>query len=668
MKSDKQFSNQGNGNALGQARSESQEQMSTPDYLFNSLSEQNFTADSVAQIMDNLPPGQIVRYFAQNGLDALFPQPDNETEDNYGQDATSLELDTAFDATIDAGMESDLYSIELEEGVNYSFSLTSDELSSPYLVLRDSNGERIASELQEGDETSATLTFTAPQSGVFYLDLSDTEDQASGTYSINVTTVEESTEDGSDAEASDGSETEDGSDVEAGDSTDPVAEEDSESEEDDSTNQQDGSDVIAGEDATSEEGNTETEESAPVTEEDAEPVEDDSTNQQDGSDVISGEDSTSEEDAATEDDTDVAVDEEAVDSSESEEEPATDTEDDSTNQQDGSDVVAEEGSEVSEDEAVAEEETTNQDGSDALTGEETAPEDTTEAEEGTVAEESSEDDTSNQDGSDVVAEEDSEASEDDAAAEGSSDAVTEEETVVDDYAADTTTAGAIAANSEVEGSFEQANDSDWFAVDFEAGTEYTMTLSSDNAQTPAMVLRDAEGQTVENNFNITGDDLTLSFTAEEAGSYFLDVSDLSGAVSGDYTISVASDAQDLVELPELNEDDISADVLTTSLLDVNGTVASSIDFAGDEDWFTTSLEAGTTYNFSMESDSETAQLAVMDSNGELAFGLAEGDDDMLSFTAEESGTYFIAASDANPDATGDYLIGVQQQTTEDVIA
>ncbi len=632
MKSEKQFSNQGNAqNATSQGH------MSTPEYLLNNLTQQNLTSDSVAEILDSLPPGQIVRYFAQNGLEALFEQQEETTEDNYGSNATALELNNTLDASIDAEMESDLYSIELEEGVNYTFSVTSDELSSPYLVLRDSNGERISSDFQDEGEAGTSFNFTAPASGTFYLDFSDLEDQASGTYNISVTTEE----------PQDGSE------------TDPV---------DETEEPQDGSEtdpVDGNEDDSEEDG-------LPVTDEDTDPEEDNSTNQ-DGSEVISGEDSTSQDEADVEDGTDVVVDEdtETVDDTETEESSAdteddseSPVEDDSTNQ-DGSDVIAGEESDV--DNSETENDTANQDGSDVIVGEDSEAEDNTDTVEETVDQDNS--DTVVDENSDTVVDNDAEtdpAEETEVPQDGEAD----DEIASEDLAADSTTTGALAANAEVQGTFEQANDSDWFAMDLEAGTDYTMTFSAENAEIPALVLRDAEGQTIENNFNITGDSVEISFTAEESGSFFLDAMDLSGGVTGDYTLALTTAEDDVIEIPELGEDDISADILTTSLLDLGSTVESALDFGGDEDWFATSLEAGMTYDVSLESDTlESGLLSVMDSEGELAFALEEGNENgVLSFTAEESGTYFIAASDANPDATGDYLIGVQQQSETDVIA
>ena len=692
MKSEKQFSNQGNAqNATSQGH------MSTPEYLLNNLTQQNLTSDSVAEILDSLPPGQIVRYFAQNGLEALFEQQEETTEDNYGSNATALELNNTLDASIDAEMESDLYSIELEEGVNYTFSVTSDELSSPYLVLRDSNGERISSDFQDEGEAGTSFNFTAPASGTFYLDFSDLEDQASGTYNISVTTEEpqdgsetdpvdetEEPQDGSETdpvdeteEPQDGSETDPVDETEEpqdGSETDPVDETEepqdgSETDPVDETEEpQDGSEtdpVDGNEDDSEEDG-------LPVTDEDTDPEEDNSTNQ-DGSEVISGEDSTSQDEADVEDGTDVVVDEdtETVDDTETEESSAdteddseSPVEDDSTNQ-DGSDVIAGEESDV--DNSETENDTANQDGSDVIVGEDSEAEDNTDTVEETVDQDNS--DTVVDENSDTVVDNDAEtdpAEETEVPQDGEAD----DEIASEDLAADSTTTGALAANAEVQGTFEQANDSDWFAMDLEAGTDYTMTFSAENAEIPALVLRDAEGQTIENNFNITGDSVEISFTAEESGSFFLDAMDLSGGVTGDYTLALTTAEDDVIEIPELGEDDISADILTTSLLDLGSTVESALDFGGDEDWFATSLEAGMTYDVSLESDTlESGLLSVMDSEGELAFALEEGNENgVLSFTAEESGTYFIAASDANPDATGDYLIGVQQQSETDVIA
>ena len=451
MKSEKQFSNQ--GNAFGTI---TQGNLSTPESLLTNLYQQNLTSDGVAQILDSLPPGQIVRYFAQNGLEALFELQEETTEDNYGSNATALELDTALEASIGTEMENDLYSIELEEGVTYNLNVSSDELSSAHLVLRDETGARIASDFQEDGEDSTTISFTAPISATYYLDLSDLEDDASGTYNISVS-----------------------------------IQEDEETE------------VETGDNSSEEEANSD------------ESVSDS---------VADGEESSADND-------------ESEPSSDSEGEES-DMEEDNTSNQDVSETTDEEGASVTEND-----------------------EETEVTEEG-----SSEDNSTNQDDSETTTDDSSES--------------------------------------------ETADDS--------------IAVEEDSSET-----------TTEN-----------TETSEDG-----------------------LDTEDTVSLPELNDDDISANILTTSLLDVGSTVESSIDFAGDDDWFAASFEAGVTYDFTLESESDTAQLAIMDSEGTLVSSFENtSEDEGLSFTAEESATYFISASDVDSGATGDYLIGVQQQSENDIIA
>ncbi|MBJ7550317.1 hypothetical protein [Marinomonas ostreistagni] len=455
MKSEKQFSNQ--GNAFGTI---TQGNLSTPESILTNLYQQNLTSDGVAQILDSLPPGQIVRYFAQNGLEALFEQQEETTEDNYGSNATTLDLDTALEASIGTEMENDLYSIELEEGVTYTLNVSSDELSSTHLVLRDETGARIASDFQEDGEDSTTISFTAPISATYYLDLSDLEDDASGTYNISVSTQEDE-------------ETE----VETGDNS---SEEEANSDESVSDSVADGEESSADNDESEPSSDSEGEESD---------MEEDNTSNQDVSET-------------------------------------TDEEDASVTENDEETEVTEEGS--------------------------------------------SEDNSTNQDDSETTTEE-------------TTDDSSESETADDSIA-----------------------------------------VEEDSSET-----------TTEN-----------TETSEDG-----------------------LNTEDTVSLPELNDDDISADIFTTSLLDVGSTVESSIDFAGDDDWFAASFEAGVTYDFTLESESDTAQLTIMDSEGTLVSSFENtSEDEGLSFTAEESATYFISASDADSGATEDYLIGVQQQSESDIIA
>lgn len=186
--------------SLGQARAFIQSNLSTPEFLLQVLEDYQISNDMVGEIMGNLPPGQIVRFFAQNGLDSSIldqfqtdddvVEDDEETEEEdsgFGSDAVELTVNSNLDADISVAMETDLYSIELIEGESYTFTVTSDALTAPYLVLRDDDGDRIASDYQTLEESEASFSFIASDSGTFYLDLSDLNDDVTGVYNLSFT-------------------------------------------------------------------------------------------------------------------------------------------------------------------------------------------------------------------------------------------------------------------------------------------------------------------------------------------------------------------------------------------------------------------------------------------------------------------------------------------------
>jgi serralysin len=113
-------------------------------------------------------------------------------------------------------------------------------------------------------------------------------------------------------------------------------------------------------------------------------------------------------------------------------------------------------------------------------------------------------------------------------------------------------------------------------------------------------------------------------------------------------------------------DTISDDFSTTASLLPNSSASSNIDGEGDYDWWRIDLVAGTTYTFdllglaSAEGTLEDPYLELLTSTGSLLdFDDDSGPGDLESqivFTAETSGTYFLAASDALETETGSYTI------------
>lgn len=185
--------------SLGQARAFLQSNLSTPDLLMQILEQYEVSNEMVAEIMGS-SRGHIVRYFAQNGIDSSVLdtfhsddeiEEDEDEETGYGSDAVALAVNSNLDAEIGEAMESDLYQIELISGSEYTFTVTSDELTAPRLVLRNDEGERLGSDYQTLEEEEASFSFTASDSGTFYLDLSDLVDETTGEYNISFTVLDD---------------------------------------------------------------------------------------------------------------------------------------------------------------------------------------------------------------------------------------------------------------------------------------------------------------------------------------------------------------------------------------------------------------------------------------------------------------------------------------------
>ena len=118
--------------------------------------------------------------------------------------------------------------------------------------------------------------------------------------------------------------------------------------------------------------------------------------------------------------------------------------------------------------------------------------------------------------------------------------------------------------------------------------------------------------------------------------------------------------------------DIAGDTSTTATIEVNGSVSSNIEFTDpqnpEQDWFAIELEAGVSYTFFQIRDGEDPltdpYLYLYDSAGTE---LMQNDDILdadgafvsqlsrINFTAETSGTYYIAAS-AFGAGSGDYTL------------
>ncbi len=107
---------------------------------------------------------------------------------------------------------------------------------------------------------------------------------------------------------------------------------------------------------------------------------------------------------------------------------------------------------------------------------------------------------------------------------------------------------------------------------------------------------------------------------------------------------------------------IAGNTATMATLSPDGAQVSSVDFAGDQDWFRLTLTAGWRYSFAMDAatgSSLDAYLRLLTATGQqLAFNDdAIGLNSRISFTATSSGTYYLSAQ-GNGASTGGYNLAM----------
>ena len=120
-------------------------------------------------------------------------------------------------------------------------------------------------------------------------------------------------------------------------------------------------------------------------------------------------------------------------------------------------------------------------------------------------------------------------------------------------------------------------------------------------------------------------------------------------------------------------DDYSANVQTTGAVAVGGSATGTIETAHDQDWFAVDLVAGRTYQFDLGGSpsgggtlSDTFLRAIYDSEGRYQSSSYNDDfeggrDSRVTFTASQSGTYYVRAS-GDRDETGSYTLRVSDVT------
>ncbi len=190
----------------------------------------------------------------------------------------------------------------------------------------------------------------------------------------------------------------------------------------------------------------------------------------------------------------------------------------------------------------------------------------------------------------------------------------------DDYTANTSTTGKLEIEGKATGVLGTANDVDWFAVDLTAGNSYAFFGGADNEL--SLGLYDASGSPVTGAYGIE----KVGFTAISSGRYYLSVS---GGAAGVYSLRSFVD-------------DYSANTSTTGHLTIGSEMSGVIDIFGDEDWLAVDLVAGTTYQFSVDSNISISNfnLNLHDNSGSSISGVLVSS--FTGYTPTESGRYYLS--------------------------
>ena len=219
------------------------------------------------------------------------------------------------------------------------------------------------------------------------------------------------------------------------------------------------------------------------------------------------------------------------------------------------------------------------------------------------------------------------------------------------------------------------SDHDWFKVWLDKGITYEFRALGASAggtlSDPDVSIRSVTGILLgaDDNGGI-GSDAMLNYSAPDSGWYYLDVGASGNASKGTYILKGKTLA-----------DDFSNDVLTTGVVQTNGTALHGLaTYIGDSDWIKVGLSRGVTYVIDLAGDiSEAAQLdpltdpllTVRDANGNF---IARFDDfggtlnSRAYFTPTADGLYYLEAKSAFKYDIGAYQLTVTQAPPDDFAA
>ncbi len=108
--------------------------------------------------------------------------------DDFGTTPDSsgtLTINGSSDGELEIAGDKDWFAISLEAGKNYSFDLIGNSLRDPFLTLRNSNGDSMATNDDGGAGFNSRLGYRADSSATFYLEAGAYADAFAGTYTLS---------------------------------------------------------------------------------------------------------------------------------------------------------------------------------------------------------------------------------------------------------------------------------------------------------------------------------------------------------------------------------------------------------------------------------------------------------------------------------------------------
>ncbi|MCI5112579.1 MAG: S8 family serine peptidase [Marivita sp.] len=221
----------------------------------------------------------------------------------------------------------------------------------------------------------------------------------------------------------------------------------------------------------------------------------------------------------------------------------------------------------------------------------------------------------------------------------------------------------LAVGQTISGAIDGPGDFDWYGVNTVAGQVYQFSLVSaggDPMSDPWLTLYDGAGNFIDfNDDGPSGTDSYLEYVAVTGGRVFISAEpyDLEADV-GTYELSLTS--------PEIRPFDIPGNQSTQATLFLGQVAAGVIDTPGDIDWYRVQLEAGRTYEFTMNSAGsdpmDDTWLFLYDASGSLiAFDDDSGGglNSLLQYQAVANETVYLSAEAFDPNFDeGTYEVGV----------